>query len=182
MSRANRTFTIARPSKPPFTPTASPPMTLLTAGFPLGGSTIWSDAGIGVAGPYVGVAGGDYEKWNQSGIGVAGGHWIHISGNPEPQAQTSSMPFGRPQPDLLRRLAQVFGDRHGVQIDLVRRRRFAGRRTIGPMTVGGSRAPIRRAAVPRTWPASTGCCSINTDASATMAKPITPSPTATSIF
>jgi len=68
-------------------------------GFPLGGSTIWSDAGIGVAGPYVGVAGGDYEKWNQSGIGVVGGHWIHISGNPEPQAQTSSMPFGRPQPD-----------------------------------------------------------------------------------
>ncbi len=53
-------------------------------------------AGIGVAGPDAPGAGGDYEKWNQSGIGVAGGHWIHVSGNPNPAAQVSSMPFGRP--------------------------------------------------------------------------------------
>jgi prepilin-type N-terminal cleavage/methylation domain-containing protein/prepilin-type processing-associated H-X9-DG protein len=67
-------------------------------GFPLGSGTDWSSI-YGVSGPYVDASGGDYEKWNQSGIGVAGGHWIHISGNPNPQAQTSSMPFGRPQPD-----------------------------------------------------------------------------------
>jgi prepilin-type N-terminal cleavage/methylation domain-containing protein/prepilin-type processing-associated H-X9-DG protein len=55
-----------------------------------------SQVGIGVAGPDEPGAGGDYEKWNQSGIGVAGGHWIHVDGNPDPQAQVSSMPFGRP--------------------------------------------------------------------------------------
>lgn len=54
-------------------------------------STNWSQVGIGVAGPY--------EKWNQSGIGVAGAHWIHVDGNPNPEAQTASMPFGRPTPD-----------------------------------------------------------------------------------
>jgi prepilin-type processing-associated H-X9-DG protein len=42
---------------------------------------------------------GPYEKWNQSGIGVAGAHWIHVDGNPDPTAQVSSMPFGRPTPD-----------------------------------------------------------------------------------
>jgi prepilin-type processing-associated H-X9-DG protein/prepilin-type N-terminal cleavage/methylation domain-containing protein len=52
--------------------------------------TNWG-AVYGVAGPY--------EKWNQSGIGVAGAHWIHIDGNPDPAAQVSSMPFGRPIPD-----------------------------------------------------------------------------------
>ena len=55
-----------------------------------------SQVGIGVAGPDAPGAGGDYEKWNQSGIGVAGGHWIHVDGNPDPSAQVSSMPFGRP--------------------------------------------------------------------------------------
>ncbi len=60
-------------------------------GFALNSSTNWSETGIGVAGPY--------EKWNQSGIGVAGAHWIHIDGNPDPSAQVSSMPFGRPTPD-----------------------------------------------------------------------------------
>src|SRR5580658_5554489 len=60
-------------------------------GFALSSSTNWSDTGIGVAGPY--------EKWNQSGIGVAGAHWIHIDGNTDPEAQVSSMPFGRPTPD-----------------------------------------------------------------------------------
>lgn len=60
-------------------------------GFALTTGTDWSDTGIGVAGPY--------EKWNQSGIGVAGAHWIHIDGNPNPGAQVSSMPFGRPTPD-----------------------------------------------------------------------------------
>jgi prepilin-type processing-associated H-X9-DG protein/prepilin-type N-terminal cleavage/methylation domain-containing protein len=59
-------------------------------GFPLAGGTDWSGI-YGVAGPY--------EKWNQSGIGVAGAHWIHVDGNPNPSAQTSSMPFGRPQPN-----------------------------------------------------------------------------------
>jgi prepilin-type processing-associated H-X9-DG protein/prepilin-type N-terminal cleavage/methylation domain-containing protein len=59
----------------------------------------WNQIGIGIAGPYVAAAGGDYEKWNQSGIGVAGAHWIHIDGNPDPAAQASSMPFGRPTPD-----------------------------------------------------------------------------------
>jgi prepilin-type N-terminal cleavage/methylation domain-containing protein/prepilin-type processing-associated H-X9-DG protein len=60
-------------------------------GFTLDFSTNWSQTGIGVAGPY--------EKWNQSGIGVAGAHWIHVDGNPDPEAQVSSMPFGRPTPD-----------------------------------------------------------------------------------
>jgi prepilin-type processing-associated H-X9-DG protein len=55
-----------------------------------------SQVGIGVAGPDAPGAGGDYEKWNQSGIGVAGAHWIHVDGNPNPTAQVSSMPFGRP--------------------------------------------------------------------------------------
>ncbi|HUD45189.1 MAG TPA: prepilin-type N-terminal cleavage/methylation domain-containing protein [Candidatus Baltobacteraceae bacterium] len=59
--------------------------------FALTAGTDWSDTGIGIAGPY--------EKWNQSGIGVAGAHWIHIDGNPDPGAQVSSMPFGRPTPD-----------------------------------------------------------------------------------
>ena len=59
-------------------------------GFALAGGTDWSSI-YGVAGPY--------EKWNQSGIGVAGAHWIHVDGNPNPSAQTASMPFGRPQPD-----------------------------------------------------------------------------------
>ncbi len=68
-------------------------------GFPLTPGTDWSQVGIGVAGPNVAAAGGDYEKWNQSGIGVAGAHWIHIDGNPSPQTQVSSMPFGRPTPD-----------------------------------------------------------------------------------
>lgn len=65
-------------------------------GFALSGGTDWSNTGIGVAGPYEADAGGDYEKWNQSGIGVAGAHWIHVDGNPDPEAQVSSMPFGRP--------------------------------------------------------------------------------------
>jgi prepilin-type N-terminal cleavage/methylation domain-containing protein/prepilin-type processing-associated H-X9-DG protein len=60
-------------------------------GFAMSGSTSWSETGIGIAGPY--------EKWNQSGIGVAGAHWIHVDGNPNPTAQTSSMPFGRPKSD-----------------------------------------------------------------------------------
>jgi prepilin-type N-terminal cleavage/methylation domain-containing protein/prepilin-type processing-associated H-X9-DG protein len=68
-------------------------------GFALTPGVDWSQIGVGIAGPYEASAGGDYEKWNQSGIGVSGGHWIHIDGNPDPQAQTSSMPFGRPQPD-----------------------------------------------------------------------------------
>ncbi len=68
-------------------------------GFPLSPGTDWSQTGIGVAGPMVSAAGGDYEKWNQSGIGVAGAHWIHVDGNPNPSAQTASMPFGRPTPD-----------------------------------------------------------------------------------
>jgi prepilin-type processing-associated H-X9-DG protein/prepilin-type N-terminal cleavage/methylation domain-containing protein len=68
-------------------------------GFALTPGVDWSQTGIGLAGPYVASAGGDYEKWNQSGIGVAGGHWIHIDGNPDPSAQVSSMPFGRPTPD-----------------------------------------------------------------------------------
>jgi len=68
-------------------------------GFALAPGTDWSQTGIGVAGPDVPAAGGDYEKWNQSGIGVAGAHWIHVDGNPNPTAQTSSMPFGRPTPD-----------------------------------------------------------------------------------
>ena len=59
--------------------------------FALTPTTNWSQTGIGLAGPY--------EKWNQSGIGVAGAHWIHIDGNPSPQTQVSSMPFGRPTPD-----------------------------------------------------------------------------------
>jgi prepilin-type N-terminal cleavage/methylation domain-containing protein/prepilin-type processing-associated H-X9-DG protein len=67
-------------------------------GFPLDSSANWSQTGIGVAGPYEAGAGGDYEKWNQSGIGVAGAHWIHVDGNPDPAAQVSSMPFGRPTP------------------------------------------------------------------------------------
>jgi len=54
-----------------------------------------SQIGIGVAGPDAPGAGGDYEKWNQSGIGVASAHWIHVDGNADPTAQTSSMPFGR---------------------------------------------------------------------------------------
>jgi prepilin-type processing-associated H-X9-DG protein/prepilin-type N-terminal cleavage/methylation domain-containing protein len=68
-------------------------------GFALTPGMDWSQTGIGIAGPYEASAGGDYEKWNQSGIGVAGGHWIHIDGNPDPAAQISSMPFGRPTPD-----------------------------------------------------------------------------------
>jgi prepilin-type processing-associated H-X9-DG protein/prepilin-type N-terminal cleavage/methylation domain-containing protein len=56
-------------------------------GFALTPDTNWS-AIYGAAGPF--------EKWNQSGIGVAGAHWIHIDGNPDPSAQSSSMPFGRP--------------------------------------------------------------------------------------
>jgi prepilin-type N-terminal cleavage/methylation domain-containing protein/prepilin-type processing-associated H-X9-DG protein len=68
-------------------------------GFSLTSGVDWSETGIGIAGPYQASAGGDYEKWNQSGIGVAGAHWIHIDGNPDPSAQVSSMPFGRPQPD-----------------------------------------------------------------------------------
>jgi prepilin-type processing-associated H-X9-DG protein/prepilin-type N-terminal cleavage/methylation domain-containing protein len=68
-------------------------------GFPLGPGVNWSQTGIGIAGPDEAGAGGDYEKWNQSGIGVAGAHWIHVTGNPDPSAQTSSMPFGRPVPD-----------------------------------------------------------------------------------
>jgi prepilin-type processing-associated H-X9-DG protein/prepilin-type N-terminal cleavage/methylation domain-containing protein len=68
-------------------------------GFPLTPDVNWSQTGIGLAGPYEAGAGGDYEKWNQSGIGVAGAHWIHIDGNPDPSAQVSSMPFGRPTPD-----------------------------------------------------------------------------------
>jgi prepilin-type processing-associated H-X9-DG protein/prepilin-type N-terminal cleavage/methylation domain-containing protein len=68
-------------------------------GFPLDPGTDWSQVGIGVAGPNEASAGGDYEKWNQSGIGVAGAHWIHVDGNPNPSAQVSSMPFGRPTPD-----------------------------------------------------------------------------------
>lgn len=68
-------------------------------GFALNSEVEWSQIGIGVAGPYQASAGGDYEKWNQSGIGVAGAHWIHIDGNPDPTAQISSMPFGRPTPD-----------------------------------------------------------------------------------
>ena len=67
-------------------------------GFALTGGTDWSSV-YGVAGPYEASAGGDYEKWNQSGIGVAGAHWIHIDGNPSPQTQTASMPFGRSTPD-----------------------------------------------------------------------------------
>jgi prepilin-type processing-associated H-X9-DG protein/prepilin-type N-terminal cleavage/methylation domain-containing protein len=59
-------------------------------GFALSPGVDWS-AIYGVAGPY--------EKWNQSGIGVAGAHWIHIDGNRDPAAQTSSMPFGRPPPN-----------------------------------------------------------------------------------
>jgi prepilin-type processing-associated H-X9-DG protein len=65
-----------------------------------------SQVGIGVAGPNVPAAGGDYEKWNQSGIGVAGGHWIHVDGNPDPTAQVASMPFGRPTPDYYEGLHQ----------------------------------------------------------------------------
>jgi prepilin-type processing-associated H-X9-DG protein/prepilin-type N-terminal cleavage/methylation domain-containing protein len=68
-------------------------------GFALTPGVDWSQTGIGIAGPNVASAGGDYEKWNQSGIGVAGAHWIHIDGNPDPSAQVSSMPFGRPTPD-----------------------------------------------------------------------------------
>ena len=68
-------------------------------GFPLTPGVDWSEIGVGVAGPNVAAAGGDYEKWNQSGIGVAGAHWIHVTGNPDPSAQVSSMPFGRPTPD-----------------------------------------------------------------------------------
>src|SRR5580698_775483 len=45
----------------------------LYGGFTLTAGTDWSQVGIGVAGPFVAAAGGDYEKWNQSGIGVAGG-------------------------------------------------------------------------------------------------------------
>jgi prepilin-type N-terminal cleavage/methylation domain-containing protein/prepilin-type processing-associated H-X9-DG protein len=71
----------------------------LYGGFTLTSGTDWSQIGIGVAGPNVAAAGGDYEKWNQSGIGVAGGHWIHVDGNPNPTAQVSSMPFGRPIED-----------------------------------------------------------------------------------
>jgi prepilin-type processing-associated H-X9-DG protein/prepilin-type N-terminal cleavage/methylation domain-containing protein len=68
-------------------------------GFALSPGTDWSSTGIGIAGPFEADAGGDYEKWNQSGIGVAGAHWIHVDGNPNPTAQVSSMPFGRPRPD-----------------------------------------------------------------------------------
>ena len=68
-------------------------------GFALTPGTDWSQTGIGIVGPDVPSAGGDYEKWNQSGLGVAGAHWIHIDGNPDPAAQVSSMPFGRPTPD-----------------------------------------------------------------------------------
>jgi prepilin-type N-terminal cleavage/methylation domain-containing protein/prepilin-type processing-associated H-X9-DG protein len=68
-------------------------------GFALASGVNWSQIGIGLAGPFVAAAGGDYEKWNQSGIGVAGAHWIHVDGNPDPQAQVSSMPFGRSPPD-----------------------------------------------------------------------------------
>jgi prepilin-type N-terminal cleavage/methylation domain-containing protein/prepilin-type processing-associated H-X9-DG protein len=68
----------------------------LYGGFTLTPGTDWTQVGIGIAGPFVAAAGGDYEKWNQSGIGVAGGHWIHVDGNPDPTAQVSSMPFGRP--------------------------------------------------------------------------------------
>jgi prepilin-type N-terminal cleavage/methylation domain-containing protein/prepilin-type processing-associated H-X9-DG protein len=64
-------------------------------GFALAPGTDWTQVGIGVAGPSIPAAGGDYEKWNQSGIGVGGGHWIHVDGNPNPAAQISSMPFGR---------------------------------------------------------------------------------------
>ncbi len=60
-------------------------------GFTLNSATNWGETGIGVAGPY--------EKWNQSGLGVNGAHWIHVDGNPDPAAQTSSMPFGRPTPN-----------------------------------------------------------------------------------
>jgi len=67
-------------------------------GFPFSPGAQWSTI-YGVAGPYEGSAGGDYEKWNQSGIGVAGAHWIHVDGNPNPGAQKASMPFGRPSPD-----------------------------------------------------------------------------------
>jgi prepilin-type N-terminal cleavage/methylation domain-containing protein/prepilin-type processing-associated H-X9-DG protein len=60
-------------------------------GFALTAGTDWTQTGVGIAGPD--------EKWNQSGIGVAGAHWIHVDGNPNPSAQVSSMPFGRPTPD-----------------------------------------------------------------------------------
>jgi prepilin-type processing-associated H-X9-DG protein/prepilin-type N-terminal cleavage/methylation domain-containing protein len=79
-------------------------------GFALAPGVNWSQIGIGIAGPFVAAAGGDYEKWNQSGIGVAGGHWIHIDGNPDPEAQVASMPFGRPTPDYyegLHRLSEI---------------------------------------------------------------------------
>jgi prepilin-type N-terminal cleavage/methylation domain-containing protein/prepilin-type processing-associated H-X9-DG protein len=79
----------------------------LYGGFALTAGTDWSQVGIGVAGPYEAAAGGDYEKWNQSGIGVAGGHWIHIDGNPNPAAQVSSMPFGRPTPDYYEGLQKI---------------------------------------------------------------------------
>jgi prepilin-type N-terminal cleavage/methylation domain-containing protein/prepilin-type processing-associated H-X9-DG protein len=68
-------------------------------GFTLTAGTVWSQTGIGIAGPY--------EKWNQSGIGVAGGHWIHVDGNPDPQAQVASMPFGRPTPDYYEGLHRI---------------------------------------------------------------------------
>jgi prepilin-type processing-associated H-X9-DG protein/prepilin-type N-terminal cleavage/methylation domain-containing protein len=71
-------------------------------GFGVGGTTNWSQTGIGAAGPY--------EKWNQSGIGVAGAHWIHVDGNANAASQTASMPFGRPTPDYyegLHRSAEI---------------------------------------------------------------------------
>jgi prepilin-type N-terminal cleavage/methylation domain-containing protein/prepilin-type processing-associated H-X9-DG protein len=76
------------------------------AGFALTPGTDWSGI-YGIAGPYEAAAGGDYEKWNQSGIGVAGAHWIHIDGNPDPAAQTASMPFGRPIPDYYEGLHRI---------------------------------------------------------------------------
>jgi prepilin-type N-terminal cleavage/methylation domain-containing protein/prepilin-type processing-associated H-X9-DG protein len=66
--------------------------------------------GLGIAGPDAPGAGGDYEKWNQSGIGAAGGHWIHVDGNPNPQSQVSSMPFGRPIPDGYYEGLKTFSD------------------------------------------------------------------------
>ena len=38
-----------------------------------------------------------YEVWNASGIGIAGAHWIPVRNDPNPEARTSTMPFGRPK-------------------------------------------------------------------------------------
>jgi prepilin-type processing-associated H-X9-DG protein/prepilin-type N-terminal cleavage/methylation domain-containing protein len=55
-------------------------------GLLLDGSTDWSRV-YGVLHPY--------ERWNASGIGIAGVHWIRRS-EPNWQARSKSMPFGRP--------------------------------------------------------------------------------------